>query len=149
MRRRPHSSPISAPFRCKHRPSCWLVAALGLLGLLAAFAALNCDLEALVAWPLAGLALLWSFRSMGREWQRPVRRLLVPATAQPARLDGLALDELQLFERGPLVLLRWRSGRQRGSLLFLPDTLPRGQRRELRLAVRAHAVSREAGTMAP
>lgn len=149
MRRRPHSSPISVPFRCECRPSRWLVAALGLLGMLAAFAALSCDLEALVAWPLAGLALLWSCRLMGREWQRPVRRLLVPATAQPARLDERMLDELQLFERGPLVLLRWRSGGQRGNLLFLPDTLPRGRRRELRLAVRAHAVSREAGTMAP
>jgi len=39
-------------------------------------------------------------------------------------------------------VLRWRGDGRRGHLLFWPDTLPRARRRELRLAVRAHAVSR-------
>jgi len=149
MRRRQSCSPISAPFRCECRPSRWLRAALTLLGGLAALAALTCDLQAPAAWPLAVLGLAGSWRLVRREWQRPVVQLLIPASAQPARLDDRPLDRLELLERGPLVLLRWQSDGRRGCLLFGPDNLPRARRRELRLAMRAHAVSRQAGTMAP
>ncbi len=58
---------------------------------------------------------------------------------RPIRWTG---DALELLERGPLLVLRWRKGKRRGQLLFWPDTLPRARRRELRLAVRAGAVSR-------
>ncbi|MGE8289834.1 MAG: hypothetical protein ACN6RG_17900 [Stenotrophomonas sp.] len=149
MRRRQSCSPISAPFRCECRPSRWLLAALTLLGGLAALAALTCDLQAPVAWPLAVLGLAGSWRLVRREWQRPVVQLLIPSGAQPARLDDRSLDRLELLERGPWVLLRWQSDGRRGCLLFGPDNLPQARRRELRLAVRAHAVSRQAGTMAP
>jgi len=112
-----------------------------LLGLLAGTALLNCGLEPGAAWPAALLALCWSTWRAVRGLRRPVRQLWVPPTDMPATIDGAAIDTLQLLERGPLLVVRWRAGRQRGQLLFWPDTLPRAGRRELRLAVRARAVS--------
>ncbi|MEE7566640.1 hypothetical protein HH297_09445, partial [Xanthomonas sp. Kuri4-3] len=51
--------------------------------------------------------------------------------------------------RGPLAQLSWRDGRRRERLLFWPDTLPPAQRRELRLAAGAHAISSRPRQMAP
>lgn len=97
---------------------------------------------------MAGLALVWAVGLAVREHRRPRCELLIPAPPQPACLDGRPLQKLQLLERGPLLILRWRTTSTRGSLLFLPDTLPGPRRRELRLAVGAHAVSRDAASMA-
>ncbi len=148
MRHRPNCSATSAPFRCEWAPSRWLTIALCVLGMLAATAVLLCDLGPDLAHPLAGLALLWAVGLAVRERRRPRRQLLIPAPPQPACLDGHPLQQLQLLERGPVLLLRWRTANARGSLLFLPDTLPGPQRRELRLAVGAHAVPRDAASMA-
>jgi len=126
-----------------------LSGAIILLGMLGAIAALNCDLEPPHAGPLALAALLWAAGLVWREQRRPTKILLIPQGPRPAPLDGLVLDTLQLQERGPLAVLRWQAGKQRGALLFWPDTLPRACRRELRLAVRDHTISRNAETVAP
>lgn len=132
----------SAPFRCEWRPSRWQAGALLLLGLLAAVALLNCELEDTIAWPAALLVSCWGLRAARHGLGQPVRQLLVPPAPAPASVDGMAVDALELLERGPLLVLRWRKGKRRGQLLFWPDTLPRARRRELRLAVRVSAVSR-------
>ncbi len=140
MRSRRDFSNTSAPFRHEWRPSRWLTCALILLGLLAALSLLNCGLEAPLAWPLALLALAGSLGLARREADHPTCQLLLsPASAS---VDGEVVETPELLEYGPLAILRWRAGRRRGQLAFWPDTLPRAQRRELRLAVRAHAVSR-------
>ncbi len=70
--------------------------------------------------------------------------ILVPAAPAVPCIGGMPVEALQLLERGPLLVLRWWQGRCRRQLLFWPDTLPRALRRELRLAVQAHSVSRRA-----
>ncbi|MGX9719882.1 hypothetical protein [Stenotrophomonas acidaminiphila] len=142
MRRRPPCWNTSAPFHCEWRPSRWQAGALRLLGLLAAVALLNCELQRPLAWPAALLAACGGLRMARRGLRQPVRQLRVPAAPAPPSVDGIAVDALELLERGPLLVLRWREGNRRGQLLFWPDTLPRARRRELRLAVRAGAVSR-------
>ncbi|PZU30026.1 MAG: hypothetical protein DI584_00825, partial [Stenotrophomonas sp.] len=64
-------------------------------------------------------------------------------------VDGVPVGQVELLERGPLLVLRWRLGKQRQQALFWPDTLSRALRRELRLAVKAHGVSRRPPGMAP
>lgn len=140
MRSRRNCSTTSAPFRCEWRPSRWMSGALVLLGMLAALSLSNCELDASIAWPAALLVLATGLSLARREARMPVRQLLLSATA--ANVDGVAIDAPELLERGPLAILRWRAGKRRGQLLFWPDTLPRAMRRELRLAVRAIAVSR-------
>ena len=142
MRSSRNFSNVSAPFRFEWRPSRWLAGALCLLGLLAACALLNCELEAAIAWPSALAAAGWSLWLARREWRRPCRQLLVPPPPAAATVDGAAAGSLRLIERGPLLILRWREASTCRQLLFWPDTLPRARRRELRLAVRAMAVSR-------
>lgn len=149
MRRRHNSWNTSAPFRCEWKPSRWLSCAIILLGTLGAIAALNCDLELHQAGPLAVASAVWAGWLLRKERRRPPRNLLIPQPPNPARLDGMPLQTLELLERGPLLVLRWRAAKARGTLLFWPDTLPRARRRELRLAVRAHVVSRKAETVAP
>ena len=142
MRSKPLCSITSANFRCEWRPSRWQAGALLLLGLLAAISLLNCELEKFPAWLAAMLAIGWAAWLAVRGWRKPCCRLLVPSNRSPASIDGQPVDDVQMFERGPLLLLRWHSGKRRGQLLFWPDTLPRARRRELRLAMQARAVSR-------
>jgi toxin CptA len=142
MRSREPCWSTSAPFRCEWRPSRWQAGALLLLGLLAAAALLNCELETRLALPAALLAACWGIAAAWRELRRPPRQLLIPPAPAATTVDGIAVDALELLERGPLLVLRWRTGRRRAQLLFWPDTLPRARRRELRLAARAGAVSR-------
>ncbi|MGB3392847.1 MAG: hypothetical protein WA956_13480 [Stenotrophomonas sp.] len=140
MHSRRNFSNTSAPFRCEWRPSRWLTCALVLLGMLGALSLLTCELKTTAAWPLALAVLCTSLWLARREAARPVRHLLLsPALAN---IDAMAVETPELLEYGPLAILRWRVGKHRGQLAFWPDTLPRAQRRELRLAVRAHAVSR-------
>ncbi len=140
MRSRRNCSTTSAPFRCEWRPTRWMSGALALLGMLAAVSLLNCELDARIAWPAALLALFTGLSLARREARKPVRQLLLSATA--ANVDGVAIDAPALLEYGPLAILRWRAGKRRGQMLFWPDILPRARRRELRLAVRAHVISR-------
>lgn len=149
MRRRRNSSPTSAPFRCEWRPSRWLSRALTGLAVLAAVSIMNCRLEPGHVWPFAVLVLGLGLLQAWAESRRPPRDLLIPPPPGPSCVDGIPVEQIELLERGPLLVLRWRQGKRRQQLLFWPDTLPRAQRRELRLAVKAHGVSRQPPGMAP
>ncbi|WP_303746723.1 hypothetical protein [Stenotrophomonas pigmentata] len=110
---------------------------------------MNCRLEPGHAWPLALCVLGWGLLQARAESRRPPRDLLIPPPPGLSCVDGIPVEQIELLERGPLLVLRWRQGKRRQQLLFWPDTLPRAQRRELRLAVKAHGVSRQPPGMAP
>ncbi|OCK48282.1 hypothetical protein BA766_19840 [Stenotrophomonas maltophilia] len=96
----------------------------------------------LLAWAMGLAELAWRFR-------RPHVALCLPAPPDPMQVAGQDIESPQLVVRGPWLLLLWREDRRRRRLLFWPDVLDPGQRRELRLAVAARAVSRRPRTMAP
>lgn len=149
MRRRHNSSLISAPFRYEWRPSRWLTCALLGLAVLAAISIVNCRLEPGYAWPLGVCALGWGLLQMRVEARKPCRNILIPSPPSLPCIDTEPVERIELLERGPLLVLRWRLGKRRQQLLFWPDTLPRALRRELRLAVKAHGVSRQPPGVAP
>ncbi|HED4877509.1 TPA: hypothetical protein R4K21_003334 [Stenotrophomonas maltophilia] len=93
-------------------------------------------------WVLGLAELAWRMR-------RPRASLQLPPLPEPLRVDGQDIAEPRLVVRGPWLLLQWREGWRRRRLLFWPDVLDRGQRRELRLAVSARAVSRKPRSVAP
>ncbi|MBO9882237.1 hypothetical protein [Xanthomonas sp. D-109] len=146
----PISSLPSAPCRLDWRPSCWLLAALTLLGVLAPLSLLGSDLPPRLAWPAAVLALLYAAWLLRREAGRAPRTLVLPVGAGAPRVDGVAVSDLQVAWRGPLAFVCWRDAQgctQR--LAWWPDTLPPAARRELRLAAAAHAASSAPPQMAP
>jgi toxin CptA len=98
---------------------------------------------------VAFCVLAYSAWRCRRELRQLPRQVLIPPTPSPVLVDGAPVTSVELLERGPLTLLRWRVGNRRDACVFWPDTLNREQRRELRLAVRARAVSRGAQTVAP
>nr|KAJ9614882.1 hypothetical protein H2204_014390 [Knufia peltigerae] len=93
-------------------------------------------------WVLGLGELTWRLR-------RPPVMLQLPPLPEPLRVDGQDISEPRLVVRGPWLLLHWREGWHRRRLLFWPDVLDRGQRRELRLAVSARGVSRQPRSVAP
>lgn len=148
MRSRHSSSPISAPFQCEWRPSRWQAAILAMLGVGAAVALMDCGLALRHAAPAAVVVQLYSLWRARNTLRQPVRQLRVGVTSGVA-VDGKALAGVELLRRGPLLMVRWRQAGRYDSLLFWPDTLSARQRRELRLALRAHAVSRMEAMVAP
>ncbi|HEL2980909.1 TPA: hypothetical protein UMB92_003799 [Stenotrophomonas maltophilia] len=96
----------------------------------------------LLAWAIGVTQLVWRLR-------RPRMQVLLSAQPEPLRVAGKPVEAPQLVVRGPWLLLLWREGRRRRRLLFWPDVLDSGQRRELRLAVAARGVSRRPRSMAP
>jgi len=96
----------------------------------------------LLAWGLGLAELAWRLR-------RPRLRVRLLPLPEPLQVAGQDIEVPRLVVRGAWLLLSWREGRRRRHLLFWPDVLDSGQRRELRLAVAARAVSRRPRTMAP
>ena len=149
MRPRSPSCRRSSPSSLEWRPS-RLQAAAQLAVLLAAPWLLRAsDLPpqllmpaVLLAWGAGGTELAWRQR-------RPRTQLLLPLPPKPLQVGGQGIDAPRLIVRGPWLLLLWREGGRRQRLLFWPDVLDSGQRRELRLAVAARSVSRRARSMAP
>ena len=143
-------SAVSIGCRLEWRPSRWLVAALVTISLLAAFSAVSSQLPALVSWPLAAFACGAGLRRARAEWHRPVHRLVFPGDGRPASVDDVPVDAMRVAWRGSLAFARWRdrNGRVR-RLAWWPDTLPAGQRRELRLAADAMHAARRRRSMAP
>jgi len=121
------------------------------LGVAAAIALMSCALAWSWAIP-AGIAVLaHSLWRACKGLRQPPRQLLVGGMPASSTLsvDGQVLTGVELLQRGPLLMLRWRQAGRSDSLLFWPDTLSAAQRRELRLAMRAHAVSRKEAMVAP
>ena len=149
MRTRSPSCRRSSPSSLEWRPS-RLQAAAQLVVLLAAPLLLRAsDLPSRLLMPAVVLA--WSVGLAELAWRqrRPRVQVLLPMPPEPLQVAGQDVDAPQLVVRGPWLLLLWREDRRRQRLLFWPDVLDSGQRRELRLAVAARAVSRQPRTMAP
>ncbi|MFT3756273.1 MAG: hypothetical protein QM769_10080 [Pseudoxanthomonas sp.] len=142
---------IEAPMcRLDWQPSRWLLAALVLMSLLAAFSVLVSEMPRMLAWPLALAALGYGAWLIRREARQPVRQMVFPGNASPVLLDGQPLENVRVQWRGPLAFVQWRQADGRaGRLSFWPDTLPPARRRELRLAAGHADVSRRRPTMAP
>ncbi|QSX80115.1 hypothetical protein I8J32_016060 [Lysobacter solisilvae] len=118
--------------------------------MLAAVCVLMSEMPTYLAVPLAALALIHAAHLSATQWKRPLRRLVVPHSAAPATIDGVDMDGLQVYWRGPLAVLVWRGpdGR-RHRLHGWPDTLRRPVRRELRLALAARGPARVPRSVAP
>jgi toxin CptA len=136
--------------RLEWRPSCWPLAVLAALTMLAPFAVLVSEMPRGAAWPLALAASVyggWLFR---REHLKPPRMFVFPGDDGPVLLDGEAVDEVTVRWRGPLAFVRWRDSDGRAHRLgWWPDTLPPARRRELRLAAPAPVAAPDAASMAP
>lgn len=119
------------------------------MGVAAAIALMSCALSRGYAIPAALCILGYSAWRCCKDLQRPACQLLVPPAPSPVLVDGEQATNVELLERGPLLMLRWKAKSRSDSCVFWPDILNCAQRRELRLAVRARAVSRDAPTVAP
>lgn len=103
-----------------------------------------------VALLLSACAVVLGTRSLRQLLRSPPRQLVVPWSDAAASVDGERVEDLQVSWRGPIAVVSWQGrGQRRGRLLFWPDTLPAAQRRELRLAAQAHAISSRALQVAP
>jgi toxin CptA len=102
-------------------------------------------------WGLASgfVAMAGTWLEAWRYARRPGCMFVIPADEGPAQVDDAPVEDLQMRRRGPLVQLAWRQQGRRHWRLFWPDTLPQAQARELRLAVRAHCISRSPPAVAP
>ncbi|MEA9557415.1 hypothetical protein VC273_16305 [Xanthomonas nasturtii] len=138
----PHSSPIFAPCRLEWRPSRGLVCALSLLAVLALCAVWRSGVPAWLAVISSIVVPVSVGRSLWLLLRSPLRQLVVPWGESPASIDGTQVQNLQVAWRGPIAVVSWtRLDARRERLHFWPDTLPAPQRRELRLAAQAHAIS--------
>lgn len=148
---RSHSSwKGSANCRLEWRPSRLAGVMLGVLGGLAVVALFASALPRAGAGTASLLAIGYDLHLLRRYLRAPVRLLVIPGGRSACTLDGVALARLLVQWRGPLACLAWHdvAGR-RGHLLWWPDTLDARQRRELRLAASAAAVSPVVVAVAP
>lgn len=149
MPRPPPLSPGSAPCQLEWQPSRWQCRALIAMGALMPWALWATDLP--TPWGLASgfVAMAGTWLEAWRYARRPGCMFVIPADGGPAQVDDAPVEDLQMRRRGPLVQLAWRQQGRRHWRLFWPDTLPQAQARELRLAVRAHCISRSPPAVAP
>ena len=133
----------TACWRCRidWRPSRWLLAGLLLLSLLAAGAVMASALDPLLRPLAAAVASLYGLLLARQAQRAPPCSLLCDTDGRVRLLTGsqsLALGELELEVRGPIVRLQGRDpfGR-RHRLVWWPDTLPPASRRQLVLLARA------------
>lgn len=120
------------------------------MGLLGAIAVVLSEAPLPSASLVAAAALVHAAMLARRELRRPVRRLVVPHSAAPARVDDADMEALEVHWRGPLAVLAWRDPRGRRHRLHAwPDTLRRPARRELRLALAARGPARVPPSVAP
>ncbi|WP_115511048.1 hypothetical protein [Xanthomonas arboricola] len=146
----PHSSPIFAPCRLEWRPSRVLACALGVLSALALGALWRSGVPPWLAMLLSVYAVLTGGRSLRLLLRSPAREVIVPWSETPASVDGAQVQGLQVTWRGPIAVVAWTGlDARRQRLHFWPDTLPAAQRRELRLAAQAHAISSRRPQVAP
>lgn len=136
--------------RVAWRPSRLLIAILVAFALLAPLAVLASEMPRAAAWPLALAAFVSGLCNAYREAGRPACDIVIAAGDAASTIDGRIARDLIVTWRGPLAFLRWRDedGRIR-RLAFWPDTLPAGQRRELRLAAAGQEITRSRASVAP
>lgn len=151
MQSSPESSSASSGCRIDWRPSRWLALALIALGAMAAASVWLSALPGSVRLPAATLALLQGLRLAVRERIRPPWTLAWDGGDAPAYLVGrqgrVALSQVRVSFRGPMATVTGTDGRgRRRRLVWWPDTLAAGARRQLRLAA---AVSRRSDKPPP
>ncbi len=128
------SSSASATCRLEWRPSPLITTWLVILAVLSPLCLVASGLPRWLAWPLAVIAMLYALREAQRHRVSP-RRIFVITDEGPLWVDGDAAGDWRLRWRGPLAFLCWRNAQgRRHAVSFWPDTLPKAQRRELRLA---------------
>ena len=129
------SSIRSAPCRIEWRPSRWTSAVLWALALCAPFSLLMSDMPRVITWPFALGVAAFGIVDARRYGRLSALALVIPVGRGHASCDGQPMPDLVVAWRGPLAFLRWRgsNGHVR-RVVFWPDTLPSGPRRELRLA---------------
>ena len=140
--------------RLQWRPSGLLVAALLVLGLLAAASILLSDAQPLLAWPGALCAAAWGAVLARREAARnPIEIVIEPNPARgsmpTALVDGQRCNVLRLRWRGPIAFLDLDVGGAVRRLVFGPDVLSAAARRELRLRVPRGGAASARPSMAP
>jgi toxin CptA len=120
-----------------------------MLGMLAAFAVLACELPWILSLPIAASALAGGIWLARCELLRPALDLVIP-NSDAATIDGAPVSDLQLQWRGSLVFLQWRdaAGRRQRRQGW-PDNLGPAARRELRLAMAARAPAHSPRSVAP
>ena len=143
------SSIASAPCRLEWQPSRRLGAILIVLAVLAACSLVGSDLPRAWPWPLAICAGLLGIRDARRYLRGKPVHLLVPAGRGVVQCDGAPVHDLQVAWRGPLAFLRWHGGDARvRRVVFWPDRLDAGARRELKLAMQRREAAAGAPSMA-
>lgn len=149
MRTRSPSCRRSSPSSLEWRPSRLQAAAQVVVLLAAPWLLRASDLPARLLMP--ALLLAWGVGLAELAWRqrRPRVQVLLPPLPGSLQVAGRDVDTPRLVVRGPWLLLLWCEDRRRRRLLFWPDVLDSGQRRELRLAVAARSVSRRPRSMAP
>ena len=136
------------PLRLQWLPSRLLGCLIALIGVCACIALWLSELSmsaAALATPVVLAATLWRILRLRRESPRE----LVIDSAGHFHLDGVRIDALALEWRGPIAVLRWKERSRAHCLIWWPDTLPPGSRRELRLAAPATVTRPAADSMAP
>ena len=143
------SSSGYATCQLEWRPSRLCAGILWLLGPLAAWALLACDLAFAVAAPLAVAAMAWGGWDARSYARQAGLVLLIPASVAPVQCNGRGVTVLQVRWRGPWAFLCWRSpeGRIQRRVCW-PDTQDAAQRRELRLAMLQREAAPEGASVA-
>ena len=127
-----------------------MIGALLILGIVAPVATLGSEMPRWLAWPLGAAAFAYGAWLARCESSRPHQALVFPPAFEPVTIDGHAVDDVQLHWRGPLAFLCWRGKDTRiRRLAWWPDTLPAGQRRELKLAMQAREAAHPSLSVAP
>ena len=139
----------SAPCRLEWRPSRQVGAALWCLALLAPSCVVGSDLPLAWALPLAALAAAVGARDAWGHGRQPVALLVIHAGRGAPTCDAEPVERLLVRWRGPLAFLRWRDrgGRTR-RVVFAPDTLAAGARRELKLVMQRREAAAGGPSMA-
>ena len=141
--------PADPTGRFELRASPLLVAIVLALAAAAAFAVLASEMPRVAAWPVSLAALAHGAWLARREAQRRPGELMLAAGGR-ASVDGVAVEDLSVRWRGTAAFVQWRDMQgRRHRHVFLPDTLPRTRRRELRLAMPAARPARGTASVAP
>ena len=147
----PHWLQHSPACRIDWRPSRWPRIALGLLAACAQLALWSSALDAVACMAVSCAVLLHAGWQWRRESRQAAHALWWPGGGRAAEVDGVAVTGVRLLRRGPLWVLKIDGGGPAtpSVLVWWPDTLDLAARRELALAVDAHAAAPARPPMAP
>ncbi len=143
-------STTSATCRIDVPASRWQAASFVLLGVLAAFGVLNCEMPVWASAPLSIALFARGVVLARRELSRPTRCLLI-STPAGLTVDSEPVDTFSVVWRGPVAFIRWCTpDGMRGCCVLTPDIFDARGRRALRIAAPAERGSTQRpATVAP